>query len=178
MILVSCATFAYLSCCYKQAQNDIVALQRKDAWVFGQVLNGSKNVKSKSSENIDQLQALLDKHQERQEALLHLEYNKLQADFNVLMFAASCLMIIFLVFSLYSIFKTDEMLNKAETEAKGIHKLLDEAKQTTETITTQCQIMMAQQKGHRMRPPSPVPPLAPQTDEVHSNDMGGERDDS
>ena len=80
VILVSCATFAYLSCCYKQAQNDIVALQRKDAWVFEQVLNGSKNVKSKSSGNIDQLQALLDKHQERQEALLHLEYNKLQAD--------------------------------------------------------------------------------------------------
>ena len=80
VILVSSATFAYLSCCYKQAQNDIVALQRKDAWVFGQVLNGSKNVKSKSSENMDQLQALLDKHQERQEALLHLEYNKLQAD--------------------------------------------------------------------------------------------------
>ena len=80
VILVSCATFAYLSCCYKQAQNDIVALQRKDAWVFEQVLNGSKNVKSKSSDNIDQLQALLDKHQERQEALLYLEYNKLQAD--------------------------------------------------------------------------------------------------
>ena len=109
---------------------------------------------------------------------MHLEYNKLQADFNVLMFAASCLMIIFLVFSLYSIFKTDEMLNKAETEAKGIHKLLDEAKQTTETITTQCQIMMAQQKGHGVRPPSPVPPLAPQTDELHSNNMGGKRDDS
>ena len=109
---------------------------------------------------------------------MHLEYNKLQADFNVLMFAASCLMIIFLVFSLYSIFKTDEMLNKAETEAKGIHKLLDEAKQTTETITTQCQIMMAQQKGHGMSTTSPVHPLEPQTDDVHSNDMGGERDDS
>ena len=80
MILVSCATFAYLSCCYKQAQNDIVALQKKDALMFEQVLNSSKNVKSKSSENIDQLQALLDKHQERQEALLYLEYNKLQAD--------------------------------------------------------------------------------------------------
>ena len=57
-----------------------MALQRKDALVFEQVLNSSKNVKSKSSENIDQLQALLDKHQERQEALLYLEYNKLQAD--------------------------------------------------------------------------------------------------
>ena len=63
--LVSCAAFAYLACCYKQAQNDIVALQRKDALVFEQVLNCSKNVKSKSSENIDQLQTLLDKHQER-----------------------------------------------------------------------------------------------------------------
>ncbi len=49
--------------------------------VFEQVLNSSKNVKSKSSENIDQLQALLDKHQERQEALLHLEYNKLTGGF-------------------------------------------------------------------------------------------------
>lgn len=52
------------------------------------------------------------------------------------------------------------------------------AKQTTETITTQCQIMMAQQKGNGVRPPSPVPPLAPQTDDIHSNEMGGERDDS
>ncbi len=31
VILVSCATFAYLASCYKQAQDDIVALQRKDA---------------------------------------------------------------------------------------------------------------------------------------------------
>ena len=52
VILVSCAAFAYLSCCYKQAQNDIVALQKKDALMFEQVLNSSKNVKSKSSENI------------------------------------------------------------------------------------------------------------------------------
>ena len=73
---------------------------------------------------------MLDKHQE---ALLYLEYNKLQADFNVLMFAASCLMIMFLVFSLYSIFKTDEI---------------------------------------------PVHPLTPQTDEVHTDIMGEERDDS
>ena len=80
VILVSCAAFAYLASCYKQAQDDIVALQKKDALMFEQVLNSSKNVKSKSSENIGQLQALLDKHQERQEALLHLEYNKLQAD--------------------------------------------------------------------------------------------------
>lgn len=77
VILVSCAAFAYLASCYKQAQDDIVALQKKDALMFEQVLNSSKNVKSKSSENIDQLQTLLDKHQERQEALLHLEYNKL-----------------------------------------------------------------------------------------------------
>lgn len=34
-------------------QNDVVALQRKDALVFEQVLNRSKNVKSKTAENID-----------------------------------------------------------------------------------------------------------------------------
>lgn len=58
VILVSCAAFAYLACCYKQAQDDIVALQKKDALMFEQVLS-SKNVKSKSSENIDRLQACL-----------------------------------------------------------------------------------------------------------------------
>lgn len=58
VILVSCAAFAYLACCYTQAQDDIVALQKKDALMFEQVLS-SKNVKSKSSENIDQLQACL-----------------------------------------------------------------------------------------------------------------------
>lgn len=59
VILVSCAAFAYLASCYKQAQDDIVALQKKDALMFEQVLNSSKNVKSKSSENIDQLQTCL-----------------------------------------------------------------------------------------------------------------------
>ena len=33
VILVSCAAFAYLACCYKQAQDDIFALQDRKSVV-------------------------------------------------------------------------------------------------------------------------------------------------
>lgn len=83
---------------------------------------------------------------------------------NILMLWASCLMIVFLVFSLYSIFKTDEMLGKVENEANRIHQLLSESNQACENITNQAQIVMSQMQHLPAAPVPPRPPFKSQDD--------------
>ena len=110
IVVLAIGCFVFLASNYRQAQNDIVALQRKDAKILEGILNPTFNPHRRETYDIEKIADLLDRHQNRVEALLETEYNKLQADFNILMLWARCLMIVFLVFSLYSIFKTDEML--------------------------------------------------------------------
>ena len=116
VMIVALAFYGLFTMSYRNAQSKIVALQRQDAVLIANAVDNIASGRGKTS-NDELLNGILDKHFNRQEALLELEGNKLQADFNTLMFWASCLMIVFLVFSLYSIFKTDEMLGRAEKEA-------------------------------------------------------------
>lgn len=162
VMVIALAFFGLFTRSYRNAQNRIIALQKQDAVLIANAVDKIALSKGNSS-NYEMLNGILDKHYNRQEALLELEGNKLQTDFNTLMFWASCLMIVFLVFSLYSIFKTDEMLGRAEKESNSIHELLMDAKVTCENITNQSQIMMSQIKGkHSMQQP-PQPPFAPPT---------------
>ena len=159
IVVLALGCFAFLTSNYRQAQNDIVALQRKDAKILEDLLCPAFNPQKRGTYDIEKIADLLDRHQNRVEALLETEYNKLQADFNILMLWASCLMIVFLVFSLYSIFKTDEMLGKAENEANRIHQLLSESNQACENITNQAQIVMSQMQHLPTAPVSPRPPF-------------------
>ena len=158
IVVLALGCFAFLASNYRQAQNDIVALQRKDAKILEGILYPTFNPHRRETYDIEKIADLLDRHQNRVEALLETEYNKLQADFNILMLWASCLMIVFLVFSLYSIFKTDGMLGKAENEANRIHQLLSDSNQACENITNQAQIVMSQMQH---LPTAPVPPQPP-----------------
>ena len=112
IVVLAIGCFVFLASNYRQAQNDIVALQRKDAKILEGILNPTFNPHRRETYDIEKIADLLDRHQNRVEALLETEYNKLQADFNILMLWASCLMIVFLVFSLYSIFKTEPTLKR------------------------------------------------------------------
>lgn len=159
IVVLALGCFAFLTSNYRQAQNDIVALQIKDAKILEDLLCPAFNPQKRGTYDIEKIADLLDRHQNRVEALLETEYNKLQADFNILMLWASCLMIVFLVFSLYSIFKTDEMLGKAENEANRIHQLLSESNQACENITNQAQIVMSQMQHLPTAPVSPRPPF-------------------
>lgn len=178
VMVATLASYALFTVSYRNAQSKIVALQRQDAVLIANAVDKIASGKGKFL-NDDSLNSILDKHYNRQEALLELESNKLQADFNTLMFWASCLMIVFLVFSLYSIFKTDEMLGRAEKEVNSIHALLVDAKVTCENITNQSQIMMSQMKGKFSMQQPPQPPFVSQSSsgdgasESITNQQGG-----
>lgn len=83
---------------------------------------------------------IIEEQQKESLSLLELQYNKIQNDFTILSLWAGILMIVFLIFSIYSMFKIDEMqkqgrehLNRMEdfsTKAKGIS---DNLKQQAES---------------------------------------------
>lgn len=180
VVVLALGCFCFLAFNYRQTQNDIVALQRKDAKILVDLLYSEPNPQKRVAVEIEKIADLLDRHQNRVEALLETEYNKLQADFNILMLWASCLMIVFLVFSLYSIFKTDEMLGKAENEANRIHQLLAESNQACENITNQAQIVMSQMQHLPTVPMQPQPPFKTPKDMsegVKTTEGGGNHDE-
>lgn len=179
VVVLAFGSFCFLAYNYRQAQNDIVELQRKDAKILESLLYSQSNHQRRVAYDIEKISELLDRHQNRVESLLEIEYNKLQADFNVLMLWASSLMIVFLVFSLYSIFKTDEMLGKAENEANRIHQLLAESNQACENITNQAQIVMSQMQHLPSVPMQPQPPFKAPNDitvEVSQTEGGPNHD--
>jgi len=159
VVILALGSFCFLVYNYRQAQKDIVELQRKDVKMLEDILYSQPCNQKRGTCDIEKIAELLDRHQNRVESLLETEYNKLQADFNILMLWASSLMIVFLVFSLYSIFKTDEMLGKAENEANRIHQLLAESNQACENITNQAQIVMSQMQHLPTVPMQPQPPF-------------------
>lgn len=80
---------------------------------------------------------VLEKHEERMESLMEMEFEKLQNDFNFISLWAGIITIVFLIFSIYSIFKTDEMLKKSETVYEQIKGKADIIENITKNIQTQ-----------------------------------------
>ena len=82
--------------------------------------------------------------QSETKALLELEFNKIQNEYETLALWAGILTIVFLIFSFYSMFKTDELLNQGREGVKELSSLkVDGAEQiagliseATDAITT------------------------------------------
>lgn len=56
-------------------------------------------------------------------AMLQLQHSEIEEDFSNLMLWAAVLMVIFLVFSIYSMFKTDDLINQGRSSVDTIKKL-------------------------------------------------------
>ena len=57
--------------------------------------------------------------------LLELEFNRIQHEFNIIALWAGILTIVFLIFSFYSIFKTDDLMKQAKEHHDEIKRLRD-----------------------------------------------------
>lgn len=156
VVLVSICSFIsyfYLSWTYRESQREIVQLQCDDARYIKRMINDGFLHKHNALQEEQMLNNVLDRHQTRIEGLLELEYNKLQSDFNFISIWAGVITIVFLVFSIYSIFKTDEILNRADKETRQIHKLLNDANETCAGITLQAQMSSAAMNSGRLNNP-------------------------
>ena len=77
----------------------------------------------------EQFAKSVEAYMESSKDLLELQSTKIQSDFTVLSLWAGILMIVFLVFSIYSMFKTDEILRQSREGLKAIENTEKEAEE-------------------------------------------------
>ena len=119
--------FLCLSISYQNRLDKIAELQLQDGKRIEKILK-SKSIDNKNlSKEIDSLSDVFIGHEERMQGLMEMEFEKLQNDFNFISLWAGLITIVFLIFSIYSIFKTDEMLKKSD-------KVYDEIKDKADVI--------------------------------------------
>lgn len=86
---------------------------------------------------------IIKENQKESLSLLELQYNKIQNDFTVLSLWAGILMIVFLIFSIYSMFKTDEMQKQGREYLNKMEEFSQKAKETSESIEEQVSSQIA-----------------------------------
>lgn len=64
----------------------------------------------------------VDNHMNEVQSMLEIQCHKIQSDFTILSLWAGILMIVFLIFSIYSVFKTDEMVKQGRETLKVLEK--------------------------------------------------------
>lgn len=132
-------TFVIIGCEYNKSREAIVTNSRLDCKEVSRQLAAMQ----KDSSDIKQqkIVALIQSHESKISGLLQMEEDRISLGYVILSLWAGILMIVFLVFSIYSMFKTDEMLkqgkadlekvndnaNKAESRISELNKKLNEA---------------------------------------------------
>lgn len=120
--------FVCLSVSYQNRLAKIAELQKQDGKRLETILKSQSLDRKNLSKEIDSLSGVFCEHEERMQGLMEMEFDKLQNDFNFISLWAGLITIVFLIFSIYSIFKTDEMLKKSDKvydEIKGKADVID-----------------------------------------------------
>lgn len=112
--IVAIIGFGFLSISYHNRLDRIEKIQINDCKQISQLLFSSNMNKRAISLEYSKIAESFEKHEERMQSLMEMEFAKLQNDFNFISLWAGMITIVFLIFSIYSIFKTDEMLKKSE----------------------------------------------------------------
>lgn len=87
----------------------------------------------------DRLQQRVDEVQKKSdvnsiESMLNLEFSKIQGEYEVLNLWCALLTVVFLVFSIYSVFRSNELHNQAERALRSLKRTETEAKEKSGTI--------------------------------------------
>lgn len=112
--IVAIIGFVYLSLSYQNRLAKLAEIQKQDSNRIAYLLKHKVTDGKIISEEVESISGVFKEHEERMQELMELEFEKLQNDFNFISLWAGLITIVFLVFSIYSIFKTDEMLKKSD----------------------------------------------------------------
>lgn len=122
--IITIVFFVLLSNCFRNNVNRILEIQKNDYMKIHSAIRDGDGIKAiLYADEHEKLNEILNKHYDRMQSILELQFNKMQNDFNFISIWATTITVVFLIFSLYSIFKTDDMLSKAISEASEIHKI-------------------------------------------------------
>lgn len=136
LIILISTIFVLLGISYNNSQKQII--ESHD--IYCKELLKAVNGQGKSPQTADielrkSICELIKANNKESSSQLEMQYNKLQADFTVLSLWAGILMIVFLIFSIYSIFKTDEMMKQSREGLRSINKNSEEVSKKTIEIS-------------------------------------------
>lgn len=81
-----------------------------------------------------ELLSLMEVNNSSLKSMLEMQYNKLQSEYTALTLWASALMIVFLIFSIYSMFKIDEMQKQGREVLNNLDTMKKNAKEISQAI--------------------------------------------
>lgn len=126
--------FAYIAYSFNSAQSKIVEAHVCSIEKVLTLLEPAKMSKDSCYYVNEQFAKSVEAYMESSKDLLELQSTKIQSDFTVLSLWAGILMIVFLVFSIYSMFKTDEILRQSREGLKAIENTEKEAEDIVDSV--------------------------------------------
>lgn len=128
--------FAFITYSFKQAHASIVQAHNTSLRKVQEMLEPAKMSKDSCFYVNEQLISGVNAHMNTSRELLELLSTRIQSDYAILSLWAGILMIVFLVFSIYSMFKTDEILRQSREGLKAIEAREKEADSIIESVET------------------------------------------
>lgn len=127
ILVIVWGIFSYYT--YINSQNDIIQQHRQFCDdIKTQILQNDSLYYN------EVLRIHLDEHKQAIATLLDMQYNKIQSEYSVLSLWAGVLMIVFLIFSIYSMFKVDEMQKQGRILLENMESKRDKANEISERI--------------------------------------------
>lgn len=123
IVIATMATVAVFLCIASHYKKSLDVIVDNHSKYTSQMIASLPNVKLTKDSCYyldDRLVADVEMHMEDVETMMKIQSNKIQSDFTLLSVWAGILMIVFLIFSIYSMFKTDEMVKQGREALKTI----------------------------------------------------------
>lgn len=128
--------FAYITYSFKQTHASIANTHEISINKLQELLEPAKMSKDSCYYADKHLVNSIEAYMTTSKELLELQSTKIQSDYAILSLWAGILMIVFLVFSIYSMFKTDEMLRQSREGLKAIEETEKEADNIISRVET------------------------------------------
>lgn len=128
--------FAFITYSFKQAHASIATTHERSINKLQKLLEPVRMSKDSCYYADEHLVKSIETYMATSKELLELQSTKIQSDYAILSLWAGILMIVFLVFSIYSMFKTDEILRQSREGLKAIEATEKEADTIIERVET------------------------------------------
>lgn len=114
--------FCILAYSYHNSLNDVVKIHQEYCANLDKSIKAMQYGKDSCNFVNDQLFQTIQEQMHNTHALLQIQSSKIQSDFTLLSVWSGLLMIVFLIFSIYSIFKTDELMKQGREGLRAIEE--------------------------------------------------------
>ena len=128
------ATYVAVTERFDSACDEICKAQRELNGKAVLALDGLKTDSTGVDDAAGRLCAVLESGNGQMQAMLHMQHAEIQEDFSSLMLWASVLMIIFLVFSIYSMYRVDDLVNQSRNSVRTILEQSSKAQKRIDEI--------------------------------------------